>query len=75
MFRPSSHATRGFCAEWGTPLSFSSEQFPDHADVTHATLDDPNVVAPRAHIWTRSKVAWVHLRDDLARKERGLTDP
>ena len=30
-----------------------------------ATLDDPHVIAPDVHIFTRSKVPWVRLPDDV----------
>jgi hypothetical protein len=32
--------------------------------VRAGTLDDPSAFSPMAHIYTRSKVAWLHLPDD-----------
>ncbi len=71
----SARATREFCADCGAQLVFRSKEEPETIDVTLASLDDPNVVEPRAHIWTRSKVRWVHLLDELRRFSRGFRDP
>jgi hypothetical protein len=40
---------------------------PDTIDLTLASLDDPTLFPPRAHIWTSSQVAWLDLGDDLPR--------
>lgn len=65
MFRSSTYALRTFCPRCGTPLTFASDRTPDEVDVTTGSLDDPAQVAPRAHIHTGSKLAWVELSDGL----------
>jgi hypothetical protein len=64
-FRSSSHATRSFCANCGTQLTFEDDHWPDEIDVTIASLDDPQAVAPRDQTWVSSKLAWVGLDDSL----------
>lgn len=68
--RSSPRATRGFCAECGTALTFRADAQPDGLDVTVASLDDPAAVAPGSHIWTSSAVPWLCIDDDLPRHER-----
>lgn len=69
-FRSSDHATRSFCGQCGTPLTFSSERFPGEVDVTIASLDDPEQVPPEDHIWVSSKLGWVEISDRLPQFEK-----
>ena len=39
--------------------------FKARVDVTTASLDDPTLAAPREHIWTRSRIAWMTALDGL----------
>ena len=49
---------------------------PDTLDVTVASLDTPELVAPRQHIWMRSALPWMRLDDDLPRyREREPVSP
>jgi hypothetical protein len=65
-FRSSARATRRFCAQCGTQLTFQGDDWPDEIDVTTSSLDDPEAVPPREHIHTSSKLRWVVLCDALA---------
>ena len=56
-----------FCADCGTPIAFRSDLQPDTLDVTVASLDTPELVAPRQHIWMRSALWWMRIDDDLPR--------
>lgn len=46
----------------------------DHAadvvDVTLASLDTPQRVAPAFHIWTERQLPWLHFADGLPRHQR-----
>jgi hypothetical protein len=44
---------------------FSSYTRPEVLFVRAGTLDDPSSVAPDVHIYTRSKLPWVALPDDV----------
>jgi hypothetical protein len=65
VYRSSAEAERLFCPACGTQLALRDE--PDHLDVTLASLDDPEAVRPRYHIWTASRLAWFEVADDFPR--------
>lgn len=57
--------TRHFCADCGAPLLTSSPGNPDMVYVKAGALDDPEVVKPAFQSWTRSRVGWSKIDDDL----------
>ncbi|HZR34985.1 MAG TPA: GFA family protein [Nevskia sp.] len=59
----SAQGRRGFCAECGTQLTFADATTPDWLDVTTCSLDHPEGVPPRDHVWTRSRLPWLYLHD------------
>jgi hypothetical protein len=65
QFRSTAKAMRSFCPECGTQLTFEHEDFPNEIDVTTCSLDDPNVLPPKDHTWTSSKLRWLKLADGL----------
>jgi hypothetical protein len=73
-FRSTPKATRCFCPRCGTQLTFEHEDLPDEIDVTTCSLDDPNLLPPRDHTRTSSKLHWVHLCDGLAQYPEGRQD-
>jgi hypothetical protein len=56
-FRSSSHATRGFCENCGTPLTYQFDGF-DRIAVTIGSLDDPNAAPPAAQYGVESRLEW-----------------
>jgi hypothetical protein len=75
-FRSSAKATRSFCPQCGTQLTFEHDDFANEIDITTCSLDDPALLPPREHIYTRSRLEWVELADRLPRypasREEGL---
>lgn len=67
QFRSSAHGTRSFCPACGTQLTFSDDATPDEIDVTTCSLDQPNAMPPRDHIFTASQLPWLKLADELPR--------
>jgi hypothetical protein len=65
FFDSSEHGRRGFCPRCGTPLTFRSSATPDDIDVTTCSLEDPEVLPPRDHTRTASRLRWVTLADGL----------
>jgi hypothetical protein len=64
-FKSSDHATRTFCPTCGTPLTFQSTRYPGEIDITTCSLDDPEQLPPKRHIFTRSRLSWMKLDDGL----------
>jgi hypothetical protein len=64
-FRSSSKATRSFCPNCGTQLTFQADDYPDQVDITTCSLDHPEAVPPRDQTYTSSKVQWIELADGL----------
>ena len=62
-YRSSPDVTRGFCAHCGTSLTYRNERRKAEIDVALATLDEPDSLAPAAHIWTQDKLPWVSTTD------------
>jgi hypothetical protein len=43
--------------------------------VNIASLDDPASIEPQYHIWTGSRVPWLHIDDELPRYADDGPDP
>lgn len=56
---------RLFCGNCGAQLVFETERTPETLDVTVATFDHPEVAPPQRHVWVKSRVAWLHLDEQL----------
>ena len=63
--RPKAYASsedgrRHFCAECGTGLFYTNEKMlPGITDVQSSTLDEPEALAPTAHIQVADRLAWM----------------
>jgi hypothetical protein len=67
----SEHSRRYFCADCGTGLYYVNEAvLPGIVDIQSVTLDDPEVVAPGAHIQWAEHLGWVESLDQLPKFER-----
>ena len=64
-FRSTPEAVRRFCAECGCQLTF--EAVPGEVDVTIASLDDPDQIAPEFEIWAESRLGWMDRVNRLPR--------
>ena len=68
VYRSSPQAQREFCPRCGTQIAFRDDTSP-HVDVNIASLDAPEAVEPRWHIFTASRIPWFDCADDLPRYE------
>jgi hypothetical protein len=57
-YRSSSHVTRTFCGDCGTPLSYQHDDLPSVLDLTLCALDDPEALAPSDQTFCRYRLAW-----------------
>jgi ketosteroid isomerase-like protein len=63
--RATARAVRRFCPRCGTPLTFEFVAQPDRVDVTVASLDLPESITPRDHIYAATRLPWIALADGL----------
>ncbi|MCA1990992.1 MAG: GFA family protein [Coleofasciculus sp. S288] len=64
-FHSSSKAERTFCDRCGTALTFEEIKRSELIDVTVGSMDQPNNFSPQEHVWTSSRLSWLHLSDGL----------
>lgn len=62
-FKASARATRRFCPQCGTALTFEYAACSETIDVTIATLDEPYAPEPMYQIWTSNRAPWLHLEN------------
>lgn len=73
-YRSSQKATRSFCTECGSPLSFETTDLPDETHLYAPTLDDSSLYRPTAHIFWSEKLPWVQVSDGLPHHPKDLPD-
>jgi hypothetical protein len=65
IYQSSAHGQRGFCPDCGSQITFYSTKEADSIDVTVGTLDAPERFPPAKHIWTDTRLPWLHLDEHL----------
>jgi hypothetical protein len=70
-YASSENGRRFFCSDCGTQLWFGYAEGGRFVSISLGTLDEPDRVEPRRHIWTSSRLRWFDLRDDLPRHPDG----
>jgi hypothetical protein len=65
IYRSSPGVERGFCGQCGTQLTYRRQDAADTIDVTIASLDDPEAIAPEDHTWVQNRLSWIVLGDRL----------
>ncbi len=59
LFESSSIASRGFCRDCGTPLTYQGRLSDgDTIEITIGSLDDPDQAAPQSQFGVESRVRW-----------------
>lgn len=66
-YASSEHVRRGFCRNCGCSISYRDDRYPNYLTLTTASLDDPNLVPPKYHIYTDSQPDWLKIDDDCER--------
>ncbi len=67
VYRSSDHGQREFCPSCGTQVVFRDTLRNTTVDVNMGSLDHPEAIEPRYHIWIGSRIAWFDTADDLPR--------
>lgn len=73
VFASSNLATRGFCRDCGTPLSFSYNRADAHIYVTIGSLDDPAGAPIERQYGIESRIPWVQFCDQIAGEATGAS--
>ena len=68
IYRSSPVATRGFCAQCGSPLYYDGDAEPTWS-VTVGSLDDPSIFKPDHHYGIESRLPWADCGRDLPGRE------
>ena len=63
-----------FCPTCGTCVTIALERRPGELGIHIGTLDDPDSIKLRRHIWTTSKQGSTLIPDDAERRTHGLTE-
>jgi len=64
LYKSSDHASRGFCADCGTPIIYQRNDR-EYVVIWIGTLDDPAEFEPQTHWHTDSKIPWVDIHANL----------
>jgi len=61
--------SRVFCTSCGSPVWYEPADLMQFRGIPLGAIDDGDVPVPQMHVWTRSKVPWVSVADDLPQHE------
>ena len=67
IYASSDHGQREFCAGCGTQLAYRERRSATTVDVNLASLDRPEAIEPRYHVFTSSRIPWFETADALPR--------
>ena len=67
IYRSSAWGERRFCPSCGTQVEFRLADKPEYVELNFVTLDEPDVIEPKMHIWCSSRLPWLELGDSLPR--------
>ena len=61
----SGNGLRVFCSSCGSPLWYEPTGLPQFRGIPLGVIDDEGVPVPQMHVWTKSKVSWASISDEL----------
>lgn len=73
--RPTTFATREFCPECGSHLTFRFDERPAYVAITVGTLDQPEKVPAERHNFSTEQIPWVRLDPHLPGTPRWWNPP
>lgn len=72
IYQSSPTGQREFCNKCGTQIAYRGLDNPKTVDINSGTLDDMESVAPQFHIYTKDKVSWFEINDQLPEYSKGV---
>jgi hypothetical protein len=73
--RSTEFASREFCPECGSPITFRFDDRPEYVGITVGTLDDPAKTPATRHNFTSEQIPWLHLDPQLPGQPRWWNPP
>lgn len=70
-YQSSEKAVRSFCTGCGSPLSYETEDYPEETHLYAASLDDPALYKPAAHIFWSERLPWTAESGTLPKFDKG----
>ena len=70
IYQSSSYGRREFCANCGSQIAFRATHPSRTIEINVGTLDDPERINPKYHIWCDSRIPWFETDDDAPRYPR-----
>ncbi len=67
QYQGSPDASRRFCPNCGSQVSFTADYLPGLIDIAIGSLDEPEAIQPAFHFWHSKHLAWAEFADDLPR--------
>ena len=67
---PSRHE---FCENCGSPIGQLADAYPDIRGIRAASLDDPSLLKPVAHVWVTNLLPWDKLDPSLRQFDRNVS--
>lgn len=61
---------RVFCTACGAPLWYEPTGRPQYRGIPLGVIDEGEVAPPGVHVWTKSKVPWAALDENLPKREQ-----
>ncbi|MGP6089372.1 GFA family protein [Antarctobacter jejuensis] len=74
FYKSSDIATRGFCPDCGTQMSFESTRWPGEIHLYGASRDDPDAYVPELHCHYAERLPWLHNSDALPKFPASAND-
>jgi hypothetical protein len=71
IYKSSSFASRGFCPDCGSQLTFQFDKRPEDISFNVGCLDDPELAHPTRHLFAQETISWMKMDDGLPRQEGG----
>ncbi|MEM7378647.1 MAG: GFA family protein [Pseudomonadota bacterium] len=65
--RTADGVVRGFCADCGASLTYSSTRFANYLQIHAGALDAPHQLVPQAHVHVGEQLPWLQIDDGLPR--------
>ncbi len=73
-FVSSKGVRRLFCSHCGSPIAYDADAYPDEIHFYIGTLENPQDLPPRFHVFYDEKLPWFEVDDDLPRHAGSLAE-